>query len=262
MKNYKIEILTNMAAKSCKNCSNSIEENFCSQCGQKKYKRINQQYVIDEVQYLAIHTNKGFFYSVKKILKNPGKTARDFIEGNRVNYYKPLNLAFLLSGLSVFISLKFLNFKEIMKEAYVTMNMPANTINDIVSFMTSYMSFISLLLLPIFSGVTYLLFRKWGQNYYEHIVMGSIFQCYYSIISILFCYPLLFIFNHDVNTFFMVSYAFNLIIPFLLVWFYKGFYPDKKLILIIGKVVLFFILLFILYVIVIILFAILSQILK
>lgn len=61
----------------CLNCSRPITENFCSNCGQKKYKRIDRKYLIDEVQYLAVHTNKGFFYSIKNVARNPGKTAKN-----------------------------------------------------------------------------------------------------------------------------------------------------------------------------------------
>ncbi len=57
----------------CLNCNHPIIDNFCSNCGQKKFKRIDRKYLIDEVQYLVVHTNKGFFYSIKNILKNPGK---------------------------------------------------------------------------------------------------------------------------------------------------------------------------------------------
>ena len=108
----------------CKNCETLITGNFCSNCGQKKYKRIDRKYLIDELQYTVLHTNKGFFYSVKKILRNPGKTAKEFIEGSRVNHYKPILLTFLLIGISTFISFKFLDTTRMMKEYYASLKMP------------------------------------------------------------------------------------------------------------------------------------------
>lgn len=45
----------------CLNCNFVISENFCSNCGQKKFKRIDKKYVTDELQYLLLHTNKGFY---------------------------------------------------------------------------------------------------------------------------------------------------------------------------------------------------------
>lgn len=102
----------------CLNCGNQITENFCSNCGQKKYKRIDKKYIWDELQYTVFHTNKGLLYSIKTTLKNPGKTAKDFIEGNRVNHYKPILLVFVLSGIATFLTFKVLNFKEIIENFF------------------------------------------------------------------------------------------------------------------------------------------------
>lgn len=82
----------------CKNCSTEIQLNFCGNCGQKKAKRIDRNYIKDELQYTVLHMNKGFFFSIKQILKAPGRTAREFLEGNRVNHYKPILLVFCYSG--------------------------------------------------------------------------------------------------------------------------------------------------------------------
>ncbi|MBC8645230.1 DUF3667 domain-containing protein [Flavobacterium lindanitolerans] len=70
---------------------------------------------MDEVQYLAVHTNKGFFYSLKNVARNPGKTAKKFIDGDRVNHYKPILLAFVLSGISAFLSFKVIKSDVIME---------------------------------------------------------------------------------------------------------------------------------------------------
>ena len=100
----------------CLNCNTEIAQNFCANCGQKKYKRIDRKYIWDEVQYSTVHMNKGFFYSLKNTLKNPGKTARTFIDGNRVNHYKPIALAFILSGISAFIAYKMVGLGELTEK--------------------------------------------------------------------------------------------------------------------------------------------------
>ena len=74
-------------AENCKNCNEPIAGNFCSHCGQKKYKRIDKKYIWDEIQYSVLHTNKGLFYSIKSILKNPGKTAREFVVRQNVSVH-------------------------------------------------------------------------------------------------------------------------------------------------------------------------------
>jgi Protein of unknown function (DUF3667) len=227
----------------CKNCSQDITENFCSNCGQKKFKRIDKKYIWDEIQYTIFHWNKGVLFSIKKLISNPGKTARAFVEGNRVNHYKPISLVFLLSGIGAFLSFKVLGFSNVMKEQYAS-NKAMNTgfMSDYLSFVNNYNAFIMLAFIPIIALFTKLVFRKWGHNYYEHIVMNAYGLSCYSVLSMLVMYPILYFVKHDVQMFGNVTlYSFS-IIPVVMVWFFKGFYPEKKLTTIIFRVLLMIIL--------------------
>lgn len=222
----------------CPNCNHIISENFCAHCGQKKYKRIDKKYITDELQYTILHTNKGFLYSVKNIIKNPGKTAKEFIEGNRVNHYKPILLAFVLSGISAFISLKIIGLMNIMREYYAGSNMNSEFMNDVMAVQSSYNSVIMLLMLPVFAFFTKLGFKKWGNNYYEHIVMNAYILSFYTLLNIMIIYPVMYLFKSDTNLVIIMSSASMLFIPLILVWFYKNFYEDKPLKNIIGRVLL------------------------
>ncbi|RYG21483.1 MAG: DUF3667 domain-containing protein [Chitinophagaceae bacterium] len=237
----------------CQNCNHSILENFCANCGQKKFKRIDKKYVLDEVQYSVIHTNKGFLYSAKKILKNPGKTAHEFIYGNRVNHYKPLLLLFLLSGVATFISFKIVGLNKIMTNYYASQHMNSELLNDIQAFMSSYSSMIILILVPFFSIFTKLVLRKWRENYYEHIIMNAYVFSTYNFLLILVLYPILYLVRANVNAFVVFTSLVSVSIPLLLVWFYRGFYPDKSLKTIIGKVLLIVGCSFLVYMLIIIL---------
>lgn len=222
----------------CPNCNQIIAENFCSNCGQKKYKRIDRKYLWEEVQYTILHTNKGFLYSVKNIIKNPGKTAREFIDGNRVNHYKPILLAFVLSGISAFISYKIIGLQKIMSDFYAKQHMNSQFMNDYMSFTSSYNSIMMLLLIPFFALITKLAFRKWGQNYYEHAVMNAYILSFYTLVNISILYPITYLFKSNVDLIIPLISMSMLTIPFILVWFFKGFYSDKPLKSIIGRILL------------------------
>lgn len=226
----------------CLNCNHLITENFCTYCGQKKYKRIDRKYLTDEVQYMVIHTNKGFFYSLKNIIKAPGKTARDFIDGNRVNHYKPLLMAFVLSGISAFISFKIIDINSVMERyfaAHTEQKIAVSWMNDLTSVMSSYNSAIMLLLIPIISIVTFLVFRKWGQNYYEHIIMNTYIQILYTIISIVLLSPIMYFLKDSPDMFMFVVVGSTFIIyPIIMTWFYKQFYSQKSISDVIIKVLL------------------------
>lgn len=225
-----------MELNTCLNCDYTIDENFCRHCGQKRFKRIDKKYVTDEIQYLLIHTNKGFLYTVKKLIKNPGKTAREFIEGNRVNHYKPILLTFLLSGISAFISFKIIGLATLMKEFYTGQHMNSPFMNDYMTISTSYNAFIMLGLIPLFALTTWIAFHKWKANYYEHIVMNAYILSTYTLVSIIFIYPILFILRHNVAAFATLTSLSTLTVPFILVWFFRGYYPEQPLKQIIGRV--------------------------
>lgn len=216
-------------AETCLNCSHQVTENFCANCGQKKYKRINKKYIWDELQYTVFHTNKGLLYSVKSILKNPGKTAREFIDGNRVNHYKPILLVFVLSGIATFISFKILHFKEIMNGYFTQQHMNSKLMADVMTFMSSYNAVLMLLCIPLFALTTKIAFRKWGHNYYEHIVMNAYILSFYTLVNIVLVYPVMFFFRHSPATFYQTTQFSLLLVPFILAWFFKAFYKEKPL---------------------------------
>lgn len=157
----------------CLNCGKPVSDNYCGSCGQKKYSRIDGRYILAELQDTILQTNKGFLYSIKNIIINPGKTARQFIEGSRINHCKPILLAFLLSGISAFISYNIIGFIEIMEKYYSKLNMSSQFMTDYFSFVSSYSSIIMLSLIPFLAIMTKIAFWKLGQNYYEHILMNA-----------------------------------------------------------------------------------------
>ena len=240
----------------CKNCQNTITENFCGNCGQKKFKRIDKKYVFDEIQYLALHTNKGFFYSIKKILRNPGKTAKEFIDGNRVNHYKPILHALVLGGLTSFISFKIMHSEKIVNDLFSDEFGVLKTDGRMKDFMDSYMnifsSYYSLIMLstvPFFSLAGYWAFKKWRYNYFESIILNTYFYIYYTLIGLIIT-PLNYLgvkFNFSP----MILPSISLLAtPFLLYWFYKGTNPEKHSSEIIVNLLKFYLLLALIFIVI------------
>lgn len=226
----------------CLNCNTEITQNFCANCGQKKYKRIDRKYIWDEVQYSTVHMNKGFFYSLKNTLKNPGKTARTFIDGNRINHYKPIALAFILSGISAFISFKIIGFNEVMETIQDPQNKNPTMIKDVNAFTQTYNSLIFLALIPFFALFTKWSFKSWGHNFFEHVVMNAFILAYYNIISIILFYPLLYLFKDNLDAVFLIitltMLSFLVIIPY----FFKNFYAEHSFKSVLKRFLLFVVL--------------------
>ncbi len=226
-------------AENCLNCGNVILENFCGSCGQKKFKRIDRKYLFDEIQYTVLHANKGLLYSLKGLLKNPGKTAREYINGNRVNHYKPILMVFVLAGISTFLTFKVLGGRELLESAFKSTSSSNRKFMEGTSeFVSHYYSLITLALIPFLAFITKITFRKWGNNYYEHVVINAYILSSQMLLGILFVDPFLFLFNHVAPkvSLLISQYNFLILIPLVLVWFFKGFYNEKPLKTIVLKV--------------------------
>lgn len=221
-------------AETCKNCAELIEANFCANCGQKKYKRINRKYILDEIQYTVLHTNKGLFYTLKNLLRNPGKTAREYIEGNRIHHYKPILLVFVIIGISTFISYNLLHYDTIAmdgmsKSEVGSAALTSDWMKTYMATVKTYTSFFMLALVPVFAFITKIAFRKWGQNYYEHVVMNCFILTLYTILTIILYYPLIFFLKDSPELLIKISMMQFIILPFVLFWFFKTFYVEKTL---------------------------------
>lgn len=161
-------------------------------------------------------------------MKNPGKTTREYLDGNRVNHYKPILLAFVLTGLAVFITYKVLNFGELTDSLYKnSFNNTSEYAQAVNKILANYMSFFMMLLIPFAALISYIVFKKQKHNYYEHVVITANLYSLWSIFSILFIYPILYFLNSP-NWIFGITFgSIPLFIP-LVVCFYKELYLQLK----------------------------------
>ncbi len=223
-------------AENCKNCAYEITLNFCPSCGQKKAKRIDGKYVKDEIQYTVLHTNKGFFYTCKQLLIRPGHATREYVEGNRVNHYKPLALVFLLAGISAFLSHYVVDFHAMYSGTLKAKEVAQAT--KVAESTMKYYSFILVSLIPLFSFITWLVFRKWGYNYFEHIVVNAFFTATLTLVSIA-ALPLSYLSTKgyiSLNTLMLIQMIWS---PLLLFAFFKQFYNGRSGWAVAGRLLIF-----------------------
>lgn len=214
----------------CKNCTEEITLNFCPNCGQKKAKRIDSTYIKDEIQYTVLHMNKGFLYSIKKILKGPGKTAREFIEGNRVNHYKPILLVFVVAGISAFLTNTLIHPEEIMTKYYVDYGQyTPEFAKTVTSFTYKYQAILMLFTVPFMAFFTWLAFKKWGYNYYENVVITAYSLVCLQVLTILIVIPIQYFLRNDPFLFMVITSVVTFFIMFAIFpWFYIDLYNTKS----------------------------------
>lgn len=150
----------------CENCSNVFEGKFCSQCGQKAtVKRITLKSVFAELIKKITIWDKGLMYTTVQLLKGPGKMARAYIGGQRVNFTKPLTYILLTVTLSMYFFPK-KDFDQVVsagaqKQAAVLQS---------TDWIFSNMGIIYLLLLPFLAWVSRWFNRKSQFNFAEQFV--------------------------------------------------------------------------------------------
>lgn len=157
--------------KTCKNCSNTYEGNFCNLCGQSSdVHKINFHYVTHEIQHSILHVDGGIFYTIKQLFQRPGNSIREFIEGKRVKHFKPITFVIILSIIHSFLEHS-VQRKPFIEDFLLGASEPIK--NPLLGWLIQHYSYTALLLIPIFSFASYLSFRKSKFNYFEHLVLNT-----------------------------------------------------------------------------------------
>lgn len=163
----------------CTNCSGVTGNNFCSNCGQSvKTGRLNFHYLFHEFQHTVLHADKGIIYTAKELFVNPDKIIRNYIEGKRVNIFKPFGFLIVLATIYGFLS-HYLNITYELDFSFVT-GMTDNEMADIKSnyyniykVIYSHYSVFSLVSIFPLAFFSRFIFRKSGYNYIEHLVANA-----------------------------------------------------------------------------------------
>lgn len=164
----------------CKNCSTEYEGKHCPQCGQRaKVKRITTKAVFEEVRDRLIHIDSGFLYTFLQLVRRPGATIREFLEGRRAPYTKPVKFLIWATALNFLVFHLVGLDKEIM-DAVVQQQGQAVPSAGAKAFQAKFSQYIFdhpaimiFLLIPNIALCSWLFFRKSGYNYAEHFVLNA-----------------------------------------------------------------------------------------
>lgn len=236
----------------CKNCDNIVVGNFCTNCGQNsKVDKLNLPNFLTEISDSVFQLNRGLLYTIKELFIRPGHAIRDFIQGKRKEYFKPI--AYVLSLSTVYFLVSQISDSPTLIDDFLTgasdgvQDKVAITKFPIVDWLSNNYAYTTLLLIPIFSLASFISFLGLGRNYLENIVINSyitgqqaIFYCLFMLIGVSF----------DINDFTVlaavtISVLFNF-------WAYIQFFSGSKKVLVIFRLILTYVLFYILLSIVLI----------
>ena len=167
----------------CKNCGNSFKGKYCNLCGQHiRVDRLTLSSFLEEISESIFQVNRGLFYTIKSLIIRPGHTIREFLNGQRKYYFKPIAFILLLSTF-YFLITKILGATTLLENAISGFRRGAESQSDhlhnavILEFSTEWFTnnfaYSNLLLIPALSIASYISFYGRKQNFLEHMVINS-----------------------------------------------------------------------------------------
>lgn len=165
-------------SKKCLNCNATLDRQYCSNCGQSSdTHKINLHYLWHDIQHGLLHVDKGILFTTKELFTRPGNSIREFLQGKRVNHFKPISLVLILAGiyslLSHYFGLNLLSNYYELKGSGVGFDKLKAGVDNVSEWVSQHYSILALMQIPVFSIGTYIFFKKTGYNFIEHLVINS-----------------------------------------------------------------------------------------
>lgn len=172
----------------CLNCETALVGKFCHSCGQKSSSvRITfSKFISHDLMHGVFHVEKGILYTLKCLLLSPGYAVRSFLSGKRVRHYNIFALFIIV------IALKTVLDAGTSDQAIFESVNSASADNKINSALNHYYKFFYFLIIPAFSIFSFLLFKRLGYYYSEHLVLncfiftgGHFYALFFSLVGYL-----------------------------------------------------------------------------
>ena len=189
----------------CKNCELTFEGKFCPNCSQKaNTHRFSLKHFAHEAFHAITHTDKGILFLIKELFRRPGKVALEYNGGKRKKYFNPVTFLLIMMALQVYsiqkidVTSGFINATE---EWISEMAKKSNAIkkDEVMKDLQDarqksakaleYQKPMYFLAIPFVALLTWLLFRKSGNNYAENLVfnilvMGQVIFFFFLVVLI------------------------------------------------------------------------------
>jgi len=154
----------------CKNCGTSFEGNFCCNCGQSSHvEKIDATYFLHDIPHSVFHVDKGFFYTLKRMFADPGTALKRYLQGQRVQHYRPFAYVLLMSTICTLL-IKGINY---LINVRFEKEHPGHVLEFGHSLFVKYPSLLIFLMIPVLSLITWVSFVRRPFNYWEHFLVNT-----------------------------------------------------------------------------------------
>ena len=140
---------------------------FCNNCGQKAAAhRIDFKHLMHDFFHALTHLDKGYLHTAKEMFIRPGHSAREYLQGKRVDHPNPILMLIIIGSLC---SLTYYNLELRLVSAFKITELDAGLhVIDSKFFALLYINYSFLLAL-----LDFLFFRKLTYNYTELFIFNA-----------------------------------------------------------------------------------------
>lgn len=158
-----------MSAIVCKNCDHHFKGNFCPECGQSAHvHKVNAVYFMHDIPHSVFHVDKGLLFTFRQLLTRPGKTLYEYLDGKRVNHYRPFAYVLMLSAISSVI----LHWNRLLIH-YLQERHTGQVVQTTEGFFAKYQSVFIFLMIPLVTLITWVIFSRNKFNFWEHLLINT-----------------------------------------------------------------------------------------
>jgi Protein of unknown function (DUF3667) len=168
----------------CKNCAHVFFGKHCNGCGQQAAThRLDTHEIWHDIQHGLLHFDRGIFFTIKQMFTRPGHSIREYIEGKRVQHFKPLSFVLLVAGLYGYLlhvsGVKNVDFHADNKNKLINAE-------SIYQWLQAHYGFVTLATVVIAAWASQWAFRKIGYNYIENLILNAFLSGQHLLIALVF----------------------------------------------------------------------------
>lgn len=184
----------------------TADDRFCPTCGQKTdTHRLNMGHIWHDVIHAFTHADKGFLYTLRELVIRPGIVAREYVSGKRRKYFNPFSFLFIVMGVYLIANSVFKPYSpdetqlrrvqatmrtESQRQKYQKIMQRRQNVGEFMNKHTNVVLFVST---PFIAFILWLLFRKRGMYYAEHLATMAYVNGVLSIFTIVIFGPLIYL---------------------------------------------------------------------
>lgn len=158
----------------CRNCGQQLAGSYCHECGQKHVEgRLDTSALFSQLLEALTESDGTLWQTLRKLTRNPGKVALEYIEGGRARYLNPIR--FLLVAFTIYLGLMVITGAQldIASRAFVPVGTDAQDVDTLTfastltKIVASQMDLVILLVVPALTFFIRWQYWRSGRNYAE-----------------------------------------------------------------------------------------------